>query len=104
MACDLKFFDFGLTLDGESDDQLGISKFDILRIHGNKVLIEPWYILTLRFRRLGRRNYRLMMAKKSKIFEIFVERNFKSGDYLEFLSHETEFFANVRFEPSFGTV
>ena len=28
---------------------------------------------------------------KSKIFEIFVERNFKSGDYLEFLSHETEF-------------
>ena len=42
--------------------------------------------------------------KKSKIFKILVERNFKSGDYLEFLSHETEFFANVRFEPSFGTV
>lgn len=102
MACDLKCFDFGLTLEGESDYQLIISKFDILRIHGNKVLIEPLNIL--RFRRLGRRNYRLMMAKKSKIFEIFVERNFKSGDYLEFLSHETEFFANVRFEPSFGTV
>ena len=36
---------------------------------------------------------------KSKIFEIFVERNFKSGDYLEFLSHETEFLLMFDLNP-----